>query len=495
MPIGTGKLSIQQAKIRFLMPTSTYSTYSTILFMDSMVALEGKPLADQPWAEIDPVGPILVLVVPQVSTEIDKRKRDGRLGNRARAFNRLIRPAATSGKLHRIFQGPPAVDIGISIVDRIDWDALDDLDPDDPDAHVVAQILNARGVPQDRKLLLSQDINPISMATRHNLKAFHLPDHWLLEPEPSPNEKAITRLKARVAELEASEPDLQFDVEFPSKLPLILYRVRPMPKDRWSELASSVISQNPKQSNGGNGPFRSVTGYDPDYDDKYERYKDVLIYRYITTLHKNVEIWFGQVPFKLTLKNVGHVQAENLILSLRASEGRLHDKFASYPIWGPQAPKPQPYNILNQLNTIQSHIRPAIAMGRHEMNFAHEPDRTSNIEVHCQDFRHGYEWVFEGVATINPYCPNPFVIAVCASASNMKGLRTRSFEQAYAAEEVDVINLIDPFKQERLRDLPIEDNLQKAIKERNFDWLQMLCFEKNWSEISGESSDNEDGDN
>jgi hypothetical protein len=52
------------------------SSYSTILFMDSMVALEGKPLPNQPWGEIDQAGPILVLVVPQVLAEIDKRKLD-----------------------------------------------------------------------------------------------------------------------------------------------------------------------------------------------------------------------------------------------------------------------------------------------------------------------------------------------------------------------------------------------------------------------------------
>jgi hypothetical protein len=61
-----------------------HERYSTILFMDSMVALQGKPLSALPWQEIDAAGPILVLVVPQVMSEIDKRKRDGRLAKRAR---------------------------------------------------------------------------------------------------------------------------------------------------------------------------------------------------------------------------------------------------------------------------------------------------------------------------------------------------------------------------------------------------------------------------
>lgn len=130
-----------------------------------MVALEAKPLPTLPWAEIDLSGPILVLVVPQVNTEIDKRKRDGRLGKRAREFNRLISPAAESGRPHRISEGSPTVDIAIARTARINWDNLDDLDPSEPDARVVAQILHARDVPDERKLLLSHDINPIAMAS------------------------------------------------------------------------------------------------------------------------------------------------------------------------------------------------------------------------------------------------------------------------------------------------------------------------------------------
>jgi hypothetical protein len=58
-----------------------------------------------------------------------------------------------------------------------------------------------RGVPPDHRLLFTHDVNPIAMASRHGLKTRKLPDHWLLEPEPSPNEKEIIRLKARVREL------------------------------------------------------------------------------------------------------------------------------------------------------------------------------------------------------------------------------------------------------------------------------------------------------
>jgi hypothetical protein len=69
------------------MPTDL-NQCSTFVFIGTMVVLESPPLAQLPWNEIDGAVPILVLVLPQVQAEIDKRNRDGRLAERARAFGR-----------------------------------------------------------------------------------------------------------------------------------------------------------------------------------------------------------------------------------------------------------------------------------------------------------------------------------------------------------------------------------------------------------------------
>jgi len=100
-----------------------FSRYKSIVFIDSMVVLHGQPLDRQPWKEIDPIGPILVLIVPQVQTEIDKRKLDGRLSTRARAFNRLIRPSVLKGgDAIQIVSGPPVVDLGMAFPRPIPWE-------------------------------------------------------------------------------------------------------------------------------------------------------------------------------------------------------------------------------------------------------------------------------------------------------------------------------------------------------------------------------------
>jgi hypothetical protein len=463
-----------------------FDRYSTILFMDSMVALEGKPLASQPWQEIDPVGPILLLVVPQVSKEIDKRKRDGRIGKRAREFNRLIGPAAELAVPTRISEGPPVVDLGIAACQRINWDALDDLDPEEPDARVVAQILHADGVPPERKLLFSQDINPIAMASRHGLKTRKMPEHWLLELEPSPNEKEINRLKARVKELEANEPDLDATLRFGVDEILQLFRVRPLDDDERHRLADRILSENPEVDQ----PRSSfMTRVDSDYDHRYKKYRDLTVPTHVATLHKRVETHYNQIPFTLHVENGGHIQAENLVIGLRAVGGTLNHRFACYPIFGPVAPKPDPYRL-----TRLPHInpwRPPPQPRRDGVIFAVGPNRSKTIEAHCADFRHGRRWAFNGIACINPRADSPFKIEVKLTASNLRGKVLRTFEIAYVSKQVALDELIDLEQHKWQVNIPMAAQFEEALQSRNLSWFEFVGDKNEGNE---ENENEEDGD-
>lgn len=189
-----------------------YSEFSTKIFIDSNVVLEALPLKDLPWSEIDPVGPILILLTPTLLSEVDSKKRDGRLGVRAREFNRLVAPIAEHGQPINLVADTPRVDIVIARCHRIDWDSYDDLDPSQGDARIIAEVLNVSGIPEEQRRVVSQDINPLFMAQRHGLKTHHVSDNWLPQPEPSPQEKEITKLKVKLKEYEKTEP--QFDIKF-----------------------------------------------------------------------------------------------------------------------------------------------------------------------------------------------------------------------------------------------------------------------------------------
>jgi hypothetical protein len=452
------------------------TAYSTILFMDSMVALEGKPLQTQPWHEIDATGPILVLVVPQVNAEIDKRKRDGRLAKRAREFNRLIGPAAESGAPVRISDGPPIIDIAIAACDRIDWDALDDLDPSESDAKVVAQILHARGIPFERKLLFSQDINPIAMASRHALKCRKMPEHWLLEPEPSPNEKELMRLRGRVKELEAHEPDLNAVIAYGVNENVLLHRVRPLTNDEQHELLGRILVNNPKVRQESSASM-TVMNHDSGYDDRYKKYRDVTAPRYVTTIHKRVATHYNQIPFSLSVANDGHIQAENLVVTLRGVGGTLHNRFVCPPLFQPRAPKPEPHRHSaifqnHALDAIKRHLHKQV--GRHDMEFAIGPNRSERIEFHCADFRHGRTWKFDGIALLDIDSGSPFKIEVEMTASNFRGNCRQAFELQYLTKDAAPGDLINLEGRGYLVEIPMATQYDMALAARETAWLQFV---------------------
>jgi hypothetical protein len=444
------------------------SAYSTVLFIDSMVALEGKPLSAQPWHEIDATGPILVLVVPQVNAEVDKRKRDGRLGKRAREFNRLIGPAAESGASVRISNGPPVVDIALAACDRIDWDTLDDLDPDEGDAKVVAQVLHAQGVPPDRKLLFSQDINPIAMASRRGLRCLRMPEHWLLEPEPSPNEKELSRLKGRVRELETTQPDLTVVVTFEAFEKLLLHEIRSLTDDEKQVFAAWIITKNPRVQDRPGAAYWSS-----DYHRRYTEYQNKTVPNHVVALHRRLEAQYNQIPFSLRLENRGHIQAENLVVKMKAIGGTLNDRFLTYPIFEPKTcPRRHSSDWLNPSALMPLNLPKKI--GRHDIHFAIGPNRRDAIEINCADFRHGRAWDFKGVARIDPGAGSPFKIVVEVTASNFRGSVIQTAELGYVTTDVAPADLINLQEQKFLVEFPMTRQFDEALRTGDMSGLELI---------------------
>lgn len=457
-----------------------HTKYSSIIFIDSMVALEGKPLETLPWHELDPTGPILILVVPQVNSEIDKRKRDGRLNKRARAFNRLIAPAAETAAPHQIAVGPPAVEIAIARSDRINWDQYDDLDPGEGDDRVIAQILHAKDVPAERKRLLTHDTNPIAIGSRHGLRSWRMPDHWLADPEPSPSDKEIARLKARVRELEQAQPNIEVSLQYGVEPPQTVFRVDPVPAEARKAITSFVIRQNPSQDD--DSPFNFRRDYS--YGDRYREYRIKVVPSYAASVHRFLEVEYGQIPFIFSLSNVGNLQAESLVVKLTSSGGSLHNRFICYPVFGPSAPRPKsgPFDgIRFNPNSIRSPV------GRHDMHFAVGPDRGQVIEIHCADFRHGRSWEFEGIATIDPHSEGPFVIDVEVTASNMRGIQRQRFDLAHTVENAKVSDLVDLLKRTYRIPTQMKDRFNAEVKAKNWGWMEFVG-------VDGQQQDIDDND-
>jgi len=451
-----------------------YSKYSTVLFMDSMIALEARPLPDLPWRETDSVGPILILVVPQVNAEIDKRKRDGRLGKRAREFNRIISPAAETALPSRICDGPPLVDIAVAACDRINWDALDDLDPESGDARVVAQILHARGVPKERRVLFSHDTNPIAMAARHELRTQKMPDHWLLELEPSSAEKEAQKLRARIQVLEATAPSLKTEVAFDVSSPLTIVDVKPLTNGQKIEMRRRILRENPAIPQD-NGPFRSsITGFDYGYEERYQEYRDILVQRHVDEFSIRLETHCNQIPFTLTIENAGAAQAENLVVALTSTGGTMHTKFRAYRLAGPIAPRPRrgPF-YLPSLKMPQIPDR----IDRHDVWFADAPNGGPSFELNCADFRQGRIYRLNGVALIDPRTTSPLKISVHVTASNLRGQINATVEQTFAVKTVHADELFNFEGASLIAAYPMQQQYSDALRTKDADWFEFLGSE------------------
>jgi hypothetical protein len=404
-----------------------FSKYKSIVFVDSMVVLHGQPLDKQPWKEIDPLGPILVLVVPQVQTEIDKRKLDGRLSARARAFNRLIRPSVLKGgDAIQIVRGPPVVDLGMAFPRPIPWDKLD-LDKAEGDDVIVAQIMHVPDLPPGLAMLISHDANPLAKASRQGIKVAPLSDKWLLSPEPSPAEKELMRTKAVLEEFRKREPDLEVAVSIEAVSPVKAYSVEPLSEHEQIVLHQRLISKNPRKYSG--LPSQAYRG---SYE--YKKYCEQTLLQHARKFHDRVATLFNQREFCLQIENVGAIPAENLIVEIAASGGTVRHYFVSYNL---QGPPPPPELSLPQLPTFPRFPTPT---GRHEMVFVKRAGHRA--EMHCQDFRQGRDWSFAGIVTVDP-ASDKVDIAVRVTAANLRGDITRSASVPVEREVVKVEQLVD----------------------------------------------------
>lgn len=454
-----------------------FDEYSSIVFLDANVVLEGRKLADQPWHEIGTSGAILLLFVPQVLKEIDSKKRDGRLAKHARDFNRLIAPAAETGGVVRLVDGPPFVDLALAVTNRIDWDRLDDLDPDEPDARVVAQVLNEKHTDFELRLFVSQDINPVGMATRHGVKVKTLPESWLRPAEPSPDQRKINKLEGRVRELQSTEPDLEVKIAFSCDEPFEHLVVPDLSSDQKYELQAAITDKNPKASQGQGGMFSPTLTIDHDYSGKYDRWRDVTVPRFVDSVSDDINRMYAQTPISLELYNNGSVQAESLVVHVRVVNGTISDRWSVVPNY-PVAPRLDTNVFLRGIqnfNTL-SDVLPQ-NVGRHEMYFDLDADGGDSFEVHCQDFRHGRHWVFDAILTADPETTDDVVLVVKMTASNMRGGKEEVFKLSHVVNAQELSSIYDIRGLGFVADRPMEEELSKLADDRDFSRLLMLKYD------------------
>lgn len=444
-----------------------YPTFRTCVFLDTNIILEGKNLTELPWSEIDKVGPILVLLTPTVLSEIDSKKRDGRLGARAREFNRLIAPIASTGQPLALSSSPPGVTLALAMCERIPWGNYDDLDPQDADSRVIAEVLHARGVARGSRVVVSHDVKPISMATRHGLRTLHVSDNWLRPPEPSRSDREVQRLRAQLAELQKNEPELHFEIRPKSAVPVDAYQVPPLTQNQQKILLKGILRRNHPPPDA--GPYEIFA--DTTLRSRYEEYKRETIPSFVAAYNTKLETLFNQVLVDVIISNRGNVRADNLVVKVSVSTGWLNLK-AVYPsIPGPIAPRAR--DTFRELANLSSRIEPVRLPGKHEMHLAIEPERSKLMEVHCSDFRNNREWKLSLILWLDPSDASDCVFSVQATAANMHGEAAAVFEIAKTIRVTDAEALVNLDAGVLLQQPRVKPWLDDDINNRNFDRIEL----------------------
>lgn len=315
------------------------SAYNRVFVIDTQVVLETKPLDQLPWDEFGQ-GAILLLVCRQVQSEIDAKKNDGRLGVRARNFNKLLDSFLETRTPAKVVAGPPQVDVALVANSKINWGALDDLDSDDGDDRIVAQALHALVDECARLELLSHDMRPRDGAIMHGLRAIKLPEHWLREPEPSPEERERARLDRELRVLRAEQPVINVRVEPITPLPWRKMVVAPASQEHTEVIQNAILLAAPRQDRDDMFGLSSLNR-DYSFDDRKKKWRERLLSKDLPIMHLGLQRLHAQYRVRVVIENVGPITAEGLSLEVRSGNTKLHSRPYYVLVFGKPAPYPR----------------------------------------------------------------------------------------------------------------------------------------------------------
>ncbi len=186
-------------------------------FVDTNLFLQCRDVSDLPWGDISDAQQVRLIIPRAVQTEIDKLKADGnsRRAKRARNTNSYFRKVILSeGELFQVSSNSQ-IKVTLTFSSHAPASPSDvaevALDNSRPDDSILLEVISYRAIhPEHDVALLTHDTNPMLTAKRLKIPYQAIPDGWLLTPEPDEREKEIRNLKARINEIENTQPRIEF---------------------------------------------------------------------------------------------------------------------------------------------------------------------------------------------------------------------------------------------------------------------------------------------
>ena len=446
-----------------------WNQFAVVAFIDSNVALECLALEQLPWREIHKTGPILVLILPTVLQEVDSKKNHARLGDHARRFNRTMRRLL--GEMATVVIRPspaPQVEVAFAECGRVDWVQYPDLDPDEPDSRIVAQALNARGPSKVSWVVVSQDIRPLHLAQRHGLRTYHIGESWLRPKEIAESEKRAASLQREIDAMKSRQPKLGLSFRV-SKDTVSVHRIRDMSAQERRSIQDQIVRLHPMpaQKRDFNVIYSPFDDVDHTLHDRYIRWEEKIIPLFVQEYERKVELNFGQVEIIFRVENVGQVQAESLLIRLSAQGGWLNDRYLLASPNGPSAPLVRQRSNFFSPNFNGSSIRSVMQPGKHEFVVLKEPKRSTEVQIMCADFRHGFNYEYRMIGWVDPRAEEFHVEAV-VTAANLHGEIKETLTVLKMVIESGVYDLVNPETLMFHQPHEIVDSLKAAVSMRDF---------------------------
>ena len=394
------------------------SAYDRVLVIDSQVVLEARPLHQLPWRELSD-GPILLLVCRQVQSEVDAKKRDGRLGKRSREFNRQLELYFEKRAPVPVIDGPPRVDIALLANRRIDWTVLDTLDPDSGDDRIVAQALNGLVDDSDRLEILSHDLRPRDGAILHGMRAVKLPESWLLPPEPSAGERRLAALEKEVKVLGETQPRFDISIEVDQE-PLTRITVDPPSPEQITAVRKVIMAGAGRPPTLERGIMASPFE-DTDHPRRWAEWAKRLAAHDLPLMHRGLSRLYSQHLLKVHVENIGSVAAERMCVEISCGKAVLHSGPFYVQVFGPVPPQPQ-HGFRDPLRGM-----PTIHDLMSKDPFDVSPDVTGPgplLRYVCQDFRQGRSHALEIVIDLDSFAGQKVQVEIGITCKNMNGTAT-----------------------------------------------------------------------
>jgi len=182
--------------------------------------------------------------------------------------------------------------------------------------------------------------------------------------------------------------------------------------------------------------------FDHTLTDRYKRWQSTVVPQFVLDYERKLELNFGQMEIVFRLENIGQVPAESLLIRLSAKGGWLNGRYVLASPSGPPGPRIRQLSLLPAMLRDRS-FQPVAQPGKHEFVVLKEPGRSTEVQIACEDFRHGYDYEYRIIGWADPLADD-FRVEAIVTASNLYGEIKETLTVGKTVSEASVFDLIYP---------------------------------------------------